>query len=74
MNRNVEIVHNADAKYGWYRYDAKFALPIYRDDRTEKYNLYSIRMLVRHSKNGKKYLYDMIRIKKVYRNFYADNV
>lgn len=63
-NENMKEKHTIDAGYGWYRYNAKFALPIYKNDKIEKYNVYNIRMLVRHSKDGKRYLYDMIRIKK----------
>lgn len=62
---NVKEKHTKDAKYGWYRYDARFALPVYREDgEIERYNLFCVRMLIRHSRDGKRYLYDMIRIKK----------
>ncbi len=63
---NTKKKHAIDAKYGWYRYDVRFALPVY-DDKTGKlarYNIYSARMLVRHAKDGKKYLYDFLSIKK----------
>ena len=63
---NTKKKHAADAKFGWYRYDVRFALPVY-DDKTGKlarYNIYSARMLVRHSEDGKKYLYDLLAIKK----------
>lgn len=63
---NTKKKHAADAKFGWYRYDVRFALPVY-DDKTGKlarYNIYSARMLVRHAKDGKKYLYDFLSIKK----------
>ena len=57
--------HLGKAKYGWYRYDTRVALPIY-DDKGElvRYNIYKMRMLVRHDKNGKLYLYDFVRTKK----------
>lgn len=62
---NIKEKHNSDAKYGWYRYNARFALPVYKNDcEIERYNFYSVRMLIRHSRDGKKYLYDLIRIKK----------
>lgn len=40
--------------FGWYRYDIRFALPVY-DDKTGKiarHNIYSASMLVRHADNG----------------------
>lgn len=62
---NYKEKHSTDAKYGWYRYTSRFALPIYNEDvKTENYNLFRVEMLVKHSSNGKKYLYDMVNIKK----------
>lgn len=62
---NYEKKHNEDAGFGWYRYDSRFALPVYGNDgNVERYNVFSVRMLVRHDKDGKKYLYDLLRIKK----------
>ena len=57
--------HNQDAKFGWYRYDTRFALPVY-DDKGElqRYNVFTARVLVRHAQDGKLYLYDILRIKK----------
>jgi len=57
--------HKGKAKYGWYRYDTRIALPIY-DDSGElvRFNVYKMRMLVRHDKDGKRYLYDFLRTKK----------
>ena len=58
--------HKADAAYGWYRYDIRFALPVY-DDKTGKvarHNIYSASMLVRHADDDKKYLYDILAVKK----------
>ena len=57
--------HLKDAVYGWYRYDSRFALPVYNDQGTvERYNIYHASMLIRHAKDGKYYLYDVIDIKK----------
>ena len=57
--------HKAKAKYGWYRYDTRFGIPVYdEDDDLMKYNIFSARMLVRCDTDGKSYLYDFIRIKK----------
>ncbi len=63
---NKKAKHKEDAMYGWYRYDIRFALPVY-DDKTGKvvrYNIYSANMLVRHAEDEKKYLYDILAIKK----------
>ncbi|RKM56675.1 hypothetical protein D6853_06005 [Butyrivibrio sp. X503] len=55
----------ADAKNGWYRYDTRFALPVYGDDESvERYNIFRGRLLIRHASSGKKYLYDVLEIKK----------
>jgi len=66
FSENTKKKHDKDAKYGWYRYDVRFALPVY-DDKTGqviRYNIFSARMLVRHDEDGKKYLYDLLAIKK----------
>lgn len=57
--------HNKDAKFGWYRYDTRFAIPVY-DDLGElvRYNVFKSRILVRHAKDGKLYLYDICKNKK----------
>ncbi len=63
---NDKEKHKKDAKLGWYRYDVRFALPVYDDKCGEliRYNIFSAKMLVRHAEDGKKYLYDFLRIKK----------
>ena len=63
---NTKKKHASDAKYGWYRYDVRFALPVYNDKtgNVERYNIYKAVMLVRHAEDGKKYLYDFLAIKK----------
>lgn len=50
---------------GWYRYDSRFALPVY-DDAGEflRYNVFHASMLIRHASDGKLYLYDILDIKK----------
>ena len=63
---NRKEKHKTDAVYGWYRYNIRFALPVY-DDKTGKivrHNIYSASMLVRHANDGRKYLYDILTIKK----------
>lgn len=61
---NQKEKHNEIAKYGWYRYDVKFAIPIYENNKLVRYNIFGARLLVNHSYNGKKYLYDIVAIKK----------
>ena len=63
---NRKEKHRIDAIYGWYRYDIRFALPVYDDKTGEvaRHNIYSASMLVRHANDGKKYLYDILAIKK----------
>lgn len=57
--------HLRDAAYGWYRYDAYFALSVCNEKgETERYNMYHASMLIRHAKDGKYYLYDILDIKK----------
>lgn len=65
FTENKDEKHNKDAKYGWYRYDSRFAIAIY-DDGGEivKYNVFKVRMVIRYADDGKKYLYDLINIKK----------
>ena len=65
-SENIKEKHEKDAKYGWYRYDVRFALPVYDDKSSEvcRYNIFFARMLVRHDVDGKKYLYDILAIKK----------
>lgn len=57
--------HKEKAKYGWYRYDTRFGIPVY-DESGEllRYNIFSARMLVRCDADGKLYLYDFVRTKK----------
>lgn len=62
---NYAKKHNTDAKYGWYRYDTRFAIPVYDDaGKVVRYNVFKARILVRHAKDGKLYLYDILRTKK----------
>ena len=51
---NHKEKHNRNAKYGWYRYDSRFALPVYnKNGDVERYNVFHASMIVRHSENGK---------------------
>lgn len=68
---NTKTKHNRDAKFGWYRYEAKFALPIYdQEGKIIRYNVFQVAMILRHSEDGNKYLYDIMNIKKETSNLF----
>lgn len=37
--RNQKEKHDKDAKHGWYRYDVRFAIPVYENDVLIRYNV-----------------------------------
>ena len=65
-NRKIRFVnykkakHVKDAKYGFYRYKIVFSI---KDDVKE--NIYEAVVLIRNSEDKKKYLYDILDIKKL---------
>ena len=62
---NYKEKHDKDAKFGWYRYYSRFALPVFgTNGEIERYNIFCVVMVVRHNQDGKLYLYDIINIKK----------
>lgn len=62
---NLKDKHSKRAQNGWYRYETQFALPVYNNNgQLERYNIWTADLIVNSSANGKKYLYDIIRIKK----------
>ncbi len=64
FQENKKHKHAKDAKFGWYRYDVRFAIPIYENNVQVRYNVFSARLLINHAENGNKYLYDILEIKK----------
>ena len=65
FEENRKAKHGRNAKNGWYRYDTRFALPVYGEDgNIERYNIFRGRLLIRHASSGRKYLYDILEIKK----------
>lgn len=65
FRENNNEKHYRNAAFGWYRYDSRFALPVYGENgKLERYNAFHASMLVRHDENGKMYLYDVMDIKK----------
>lgn len=55
-----EEKHKKDAKYGFYKYDTRFAVKVYADD----HDIYNAELVVRHDADGELYLYDIQGIKK----------
>ena len=63
--KNYKNKNSKKAKYGWYRYLTRFALPVMTEDNViERYNIYIATIVVRKSKSGKLFLYDLVNIKK----------
>ncbi len=64
FEENRKARHNKNAKYGWYRYGDPFGLPGYEENVLVRYNIFSARLLINHAENGRKYLYDILAVKK----------
>lgn len=63
--KNKKEKHHNTAAYGWYRFTSRFAIPTYNEEgKIEKYNIFRADMIIRHDRNKKLYLYDVINIKK----------
>lgn len=63
--QNREAKRQWNARNGWYRYDSRFALPVFAENgEVERYNVFHASMLIRHANDGKLYLYDILEIKK----------
>jgi len=61
---NRKEKHTKSARYGWYRYDVRFALPVYQKNTLVRYNIFHARLLINRAENGSKYLYDILAVKK----------
>ena len=65
FRENLERKHDKNVKYGWYRYDSRFAIPVFDENNDVlRYNIFHAELVIRHSENRKLYLYDIINIKK----------
>ena len=65
FRENTEEKHARNAKFGWYRYNSRFALPVYNEKGIlERYNVFHASILLRYAEDRKLYLYDIIDIKK----------
>ncbi|MCD8118300.1 MAG: hypothetical protein LUE29_02185 [Lachnospiraceae bacterium] len=71
FENNRKAKHSSNARYGWYRYESRFALPIYGESgEIERYNVFCAAMLIRHNRDGKLYLYDIMNVKKETRKLF----
>ena len=71
FEKNRKEKHDKDARYGWYSYESRFALPVFgENEEIERYNVFHVALLVRHDQNGRKYLYDIIKTKKETSNLF----
>lgn len=74
FEKNRKDKHSKDAKYGWYRYGSRFALPVLDENgNIEKYNIFHAVILMRHAKDNKMYLYDIMEIKKEMSSLFQSN-
>ena len=68
---NSDEKHKTDAKFGWYKFTSRFALPVYDSDgEIDRYNVFQVIMIVRHDEDEKMYLYDIMNIKKETSNLF----
>ena len=68
---NFKEKHNKDAKYGWYKYESRFALPVFDSEgEVERYNVFQVIMIVRHAEDERMYLYNIMNIKKETSNLF----
>lgn len=71
---NIKKKHTKDAQLGWYRYESRFALPVFDESgEVERYNVFHVLILIRYSRDGKMYLYDILEIKKETSNLFQSN-
>ena len=57
--------HKSRANKGWFRYNTRFALPVTNEEGViVEYNIFQAVLIVRYSKDGHFYLYDIQNIKK----------
>lgn len=65
FRENSDKRHLRNARFGWYRYDSRFELPVFDEGgNVERYNRFRVTMLIRHAADGNMYLYDILDIKK----------
>lgn len=47
--KNRKEKHGKNAMHGWYRYDIRFALPVYEENVLIRYNIFHARLLINHA-------------------------
>ena len=51
FQENLERKHDKNAKFGCYRYDSRFALPIFDDEgEVLRYNVFHVELVIRHAR------------------------
>lgn len=61
FRENLVEKHNKNARFGWYRYGSRLALPVLDDDEEVlRYNVFHVELVIRHAMDRKLYLYDII--------------
>ena len=74
FEENKKSKHNKDAQYGWYRYKSRFAVPVFSENGSiERYNVFRVLLLMRHAKDNRIYLYDIMEIKKETSNLFQSD-
>ena len=62
---NLKDKNNKRAKFGWYRYLTRFALPVMNEENIiTQYHIYLATLIVRKDHRMKLYLYDIVHVKK----------
>ena len=62
---NLKEKNSKKAKYGWYRYLTRFALPVMNEENIIiSYNIYLATLIVRKNDKDKLHLYDIVNVKK----------
>ncbi len=57
FQENLERKHSKNAKYGWYRYNSRFAIPVFDENNDVlRYNIFHAELVIRHSENRKLHL------------------
>ncbi len=47
FRENLAKKHDKNARFGWYRYDSRFALPIFDDDgEVLRYNVFHVELII----------------------------
>lgn len=65
FKENLSKKHEKNAKFGWYRYNSAFALPVFDNfGDILRYNVFRAELVIRYAEDNNLYLYDIINIKK----------